>query len=448
MAKNVILLMISFSFSFAAVAQAAGQPPKEVADLVAQLRRPTVTCAERVWNGFNWNDLQFVAVYPSKATSWAWDVAKNEITEVQNSSLSASVLGSGYEFFERSGKNSASLNMEEETSERVELITHEFFHDQGQKNWKSGGSGSRGTEYPLDWKPRFYRRMIYDALKTYFIGGSQADLAAASFWNKKWMQNYPMEVLATTDGYEGTAEYTEIMSSALASLGCNAKDSDLKLAAAKFLEKTLDMFMSGDQLSLDGEGYAIGSLAALILRFDSKRSLLEWNSQVAAGRTPLEILLETIPAVQKTVPKELARKFYSSARATNVEYSKDLDQPIRAWTDKSFVRMGIPSEWLLSNLYPKFFSTSKVLGADLFPLRIDHSYKSPTVNGNFVLKAGTVMIIDQSNFCGRQRIALVPKNSIIQKDDFFEVNSSTAVGTVRAKLKKNQDGFEYLCVEE
>lgn len=443
MAKNVSLFIITIVFSVNSLAKA----PDQVSALVQRLRSPTVTCPEKIWSDYNWKSFKFVAVYPSKSDSWVWDVAGDTIASVPNSQLPPSALGSSYEFFELAGKSSASLNMEEPGSEQLELITHEFFHYQGQKNWKREGAGSRGTAYPLEWKPRFYRRMINDRLKDVLQSGKLSDLQAASFWFQKWAKEYPNEVLSTTDGYEGTANYVELMSTAIAELGCSASDSDLRAKAIKIVNSSHSYILDPAQLSLDGEGYSIGSLAALLLRFNLK-NLSAWNQSVKEGKTPLEILLKSVEPSTQVADKSIARSYYSSAKTKNVEYSKVLDIPIQNWSDKAFVRVAVPYSWMLSNLMPKFFAVPTALKMDVYPLAVDHQYKSKSGSGEMTIKENSVLFEDMSGMCGPGQYISIPKNTVVEAVGKVSFNNSIATGTIVGAWKKDSAGFDYFCVNE
>lgn len=449
--KAVLLLTLVEVFFASNFAFASAAAPAEVAELVEKLRQPTVTCPERIWTDYSWRGLQFIAVYPSKNSSWAWDVSNNRITEIKNSSLPASVLGSSYDFLEFASKSSASLNMEEEEEEgsgHFELITHEFFHNQGQKNWQQPGGSSRGTTYPLNWKPRYQRRMIYDHLKNYFVTGNKNELAAASFWYNNWKTQYPKEVLITADGYEGSAQYVEVMSSAIAKHGCKATESDLKKAALETVNQSFDFAVSGEILQLDSEGYSIGGLAALVLRFSSEKTLAEWNRELSKGKTALEILLDDIAPVKQTASKALAQKFYSKAKEQNAKYSKLLDSPIGAWADKSFVRLSLPYEWLLSNLMPQFFAVSEKLEIDVFPLYVEHTYRSPKGTNNLVVNANTVIFTEPIEPCGNGMSILVSRNEIADQGQYLTINGKAASGTIHAEQKFNSLGLEYLCPKD
>ncbi len=100
-----------------------------------------------------------------------------------------------------------------------------FFHNQAQKSWTRDGVGSRGTLYPVDWKPRLYRRMIFDNLKNYLSLQNTTSSQKARYWFEKWTREYPEEVKASTDGYEGTARYAESLAKIIVRTGCRGRQS-------------------------------------------------------------------------------------------------------------------------------------------------------------------------------------------------------------------------------
>jgi hypothetical protein len=330
-------------------------------------------------------------MYPSKNDSWIWDASTNNTQSISNSELPASAIGSSYEFFDLNGHKAMSLNMEEGMTKVFELGVHEFFHHIGQENWTSNQTGGRGTLYPLDGEPRFYRRMIYDNLRQYFQSGNQVSLGRAKYWFDKWANEFSNETQSTTDGYEGTAEYVETMAAAVAKLGCSATDEQIKAAVINEVTTDFGFSVSGQHLALDSEGYEIGGLAALILRFNGFE-LSEWNRRMATGETPLQVLLESVAPVVETPPAELRDTFVQAAQKTNEERRPILDDDISNWNNKLYVRVPAPYNWLQSNLMPKFFAHSSELDLDLYPLSTDHQYVSPSSDGsNFRLKTDAVL---------------------------------------------------------
>lgn len=417
--------------------------PKEVQQISDKFNLTMMKCPQKIWSDYNWSGLKVVLVYPSTEKSWVWNATNNSLETIVNSSLPTSVLGSTYEFFEIAGQAAMSLNMEEE-GEHVELGIHEFFHNQGQKDWTSENLGaSRGTEFPLSWQPRFYRRMIFDNLKKYFQLGQPGDLSRAKYWYEKWSTEYPKEVVATADGYEGTSQYVQTVATAIVTKGCEATDAQLKEALLPKVSE-FGFTVSGEDLALDSEGYEIGALAALILRF-SNANLREWNQKMSKGATPLEVLMAGV----KPTPENslLAATFQQAAKNANSEWGEILNPSIANWANKDFVRVTASYALLQSNLMPSFFAHSSFLDMLLYPLSEEHHYIS-SKGSNFKIKANSVNFDMGISICaGQYPFVLVPATSIKQTGKHAEVASPTVNGLLVGELKTDQQGYKYFCVE-
>jgi hypothetical protein len=157
------------------------------------------------------------------------------------------------------------------------------------------------------------------------------------------------------------------MATVIAELGCSASDSQIKSRIIKKIQSEYGRSVGGEEqyFGLDVEGYEIGGLAALLLRFQSATSLASWNSRVAEGQTPLQILLGGARAEQEEAPAVLVTHFQALAQRINQERAPLLDPVIAKWKNRNFVRVATPIDWLQSNLYSKFFAASVQLEVGL-----------------------------------------------------------------------------------
>jgi hypothetical protein len=444
---KIILRSIAFTACIIASAPAfADKPaPAAVRTLIAQFKSTMMDCPDRIWAGFSWKGLNLVLIYPSESHAWVWNASTASLKRIPLSELPSSAAGSLFEFFELGGAPSMSLNMEEANFERFQLGVHEFFHYQGQKDWR-GRAGNRGTFYPLAWQPRFYRRMIFDRLRSHFTTGATSDLAKARYWFDKWSTEYPHETQSTTDGYEGTAEYVEILAAAVGKLGCGADDAQIKKQLLPHIhDKKYGLSLSGQYLSLDLEGYTIGGLAALTLRF-READLGAWNGKIAANATPLEILMEGVQPEPESAPAELESLFQASARNSDHAMGALLDADIARWQDKDYVRVALRNDWLQSNIRPEFFAFSEKLQLPLFPVRVAHPFRSSDGSSELELKARAVTFDYATSPCGSGWFALVPEKAIHISKGVAQVSAPALTGRISgARLKSDAQGFRYLC---
>jgi hypothetical protein len=115
--------------------------------------------------------------------------------------------------------------LEDYVFEMVALFYHEAFHAYVQnpsRGWNGNGSSSkdgdskdynRNQSYPVDYKPRVYRKMALLALKAAWDNPAQKDrhYARAKYWTNKYEKEYPQEAagIKKTDIDEGTADFFE-----------------------------------------------------------------------------------------------------------------------------------------------------------------------------------------------------------------------------------------------
>ncbi|HAG91443.1 MAG TPA: hypothetical protein DCL41_06210 [Bdellovibrionales bacterium] len=386
--------------------------------------------------------------YASKDHSWVWDANSNTLSSVKNDTLPGAVAGSYYSFFELNGSRAMSLGMEFLSQEAFEFGTHEFFHHEGQRNWIREGSSSRGTIYPASKIPRLYRRMMFDRLKEFLLTNNQSSLSKAKFWFEKWKSEFPKEAQSTTDGYEGTARYVEMIASKIAALGCSASDEELKADLIVAINEKMGLIFEGNFFQLDSEGYDLGGLASIILRFGSK-PLAEWNQRVAKGETPLDILLDGVQSSDDSLSHEMVRKFTDSEKRINLEMGKLLDPAISHWKNKDFVRVPSPHQWRKSNLSPKYFAVSEDIGLNLFPLAQDLHLVSPLKEGSdFTLKSNTVILQKYPNPCESEyAFALLSKSAFSGAKDLHEIQADLFTGKLVGEFKVDEEGFTYFCVK-
>ncbi len=426
----------------------AHEGPREVRIMADKFNATMMVCPEKIWPSYNWDGLTVVMLYPKQEFSWLWDASSNSISRIDNNSLPSSASGSFYAFFDLNGRKSMSLNMEEGIKEVFQLGIHEFFHHHGQSNWtRAENSGGRGTEYPVSWQPRLYRRMIFENLKRYLESNNSLDLRKAKFWFDRWTNEYPNESRATTDGYEGTAEYVETMAEVVAKFGCAAPDETLKSSVIAQIKSDFGFSVGGQHFGLDSEGYEIGGLSALILRFKESH-LASWTSRISKGETPLKVLLESVKSVDDFASQELIKMFQNSAQRINAERAPLLDQDIANWSNKSFVRVAAPYKWLQSNLFPKFFAQSSHLNIGLYPLSTTHHYLSPDRRSDFKLKTNAILFSHYSQACPSQYLyTLVPNSQIQMKNGQAIIRSPMFEGNVVGRVTNDDQGFQYLCVD-
>lgn len=420
--------------------------PLETQKLASRFYSPMVTCPEKIWPDYSWQNLNVLFVYPNQDKSWVWSASAQSFTALANSKLSPSTLSGFYDFIELEGKRTLSLNMNQQNElfDFFRLGVHEFFHFHGQNEWVHEASG-RGTDYPVKPEPRIFRRMIFDHLKSYFLNPNQTNLQKARYWFDRWSQEFPNEVKVATDGYEGSAEYTEMMAVALDALGCSATPEQLRRHIANQLQSNFGFSFTGQILDLSSEGYELGALAFFILKF-SQQSEKEWSERVSRGESPLKILLEKVEPQQEESPIAVKDVFENSAARVNKEMGQIVDADLAAWSDRNYIRVEVPFEWLESNLSPQFFLRSTELNLFLLALARDHNFQSPRPGISLNLKKGAVLFRNVPGHCGEaNNYILIESKLLTKREDVFHIVAPLAAGILDHTENLDQNQFRYLC---
>lgn len=441
-------LVCSLAFSCQALAVGPSSAPPALTQITARFKTSMLECPERIWNDFSWQGLQVIFVSKNDAQAWLWDASSDAFRQVPVGQLPSSARDALYQFFKFEGKPAMSLSTTSSFPvDLFELGVHEFFHNQGQASWQSpAGAGGRGTVYPVRWEPRLYRRMIFDHLKAYVGNAQDSELAYAKYWFEKWKTEFPAEALSTADGYEGSADYVEKMAGAIAKHGCSATDSILRQELVAMIANS-GHSVSGRAFALDSEGYEIGGLATIALRF-RQGDPRSWAPRFAQGLTGLEILLENISPVPEKAPDEILATFQKAEGQINREYGALLDTDIANWLRKDHVRVALNFSWLQSNLMPRFFATSESLSLQLYPLAAEHRFLAPDGTSDYRFRANAVVFGHFAPICPKlYGYVLVPASSLHTQNGTVTLASPRAAGRIQGKIHTDAEGFQYLCAE-
>ena len=455
--KLILIMALFFTWS----ARANEYPSEKVIGLVDQFRRTMTQCPERIWSNYNWNGLNILFMYPSQDDSWIWDINTHVIRRIDNRNLFSSTLGSLFDFFEIIGKRTLSLNMEDEfyisDNQLFSVGVHELFHYHGQRGWSRKDNGEQpryqGTVYPMDDTPRYYRRMLFDNIARYFASDNNEEyLKQGKYWFDKWVDEYPDELVSSRDNAEGTAVYVETMARALATSGCTATEEQLKNRVLSRVRYTFGSYVSGQSLALDREGYDIGGLAALILRFNNS-DLLDWNQKMAEGNNPLEVLFEGVTRVPEDDNESIRQLFSHAATAINREYGLILDDDIENYSNKDYIRVPAPDYWRQSTLSVSFFAYSNEIGKVMSPHSQDHHFISPAEDGSdYIFKRDTVAFryprLPPHPCPGMyNKFVLVHRDAINIENRVAHASNEIIEGRLVGELKEDDEGYSYFCVE-
>ncbi len=421
-----------------------------------QLKITMIDCPSRIWPDYNWKKINILMIQKDKP-SLVWRGQSGQVESLDENKVPSSARQGLYNFLTWENEPAMSIYVDGKKDSYfisskdtlMKLIVHEGFHFQGQKNWTSVSS-DRGTTYPIDANPRLYRRLIFDRLKTYFMsnGLDQESLGKAAFWFQKWEKEFPEEKNATTDGYEGTARYVDMMGVMIANRGCSVSDEDLLQSLLKLPKdsplKNLGYSMQGTELALDSEGYDLGGLASLTLRLVQKNTA--WYEQVKNGQTPLAILLQNKTPMTDNIDLNLQPIFQKTQDKENIKISTWMDNEIKNSMDSSFARVVFSSGSSQGSYSPEGFYLPKALpGKTLFPLA--SSYEFQNDEGSITAEAKKVFFDTRSTPCANAAfLTLVPKSDINIQMGRMKITRADLHGEMPASEQTDSNGFTWYCV--
>lgn len=414
------------------------------------LETTMVQCPERIWPTYDWRKMN-VLMLEKGQPSLVWRGSTGTVEDLAETDIPVGARQGIYSFFDWHGEDAVAIYSDGTSDyffkspiQIFELIIHEGFHRLGQKNWHVL-DGQRGTVYPVDADPRLYRRMIYDRISEFYESGGtqQLSLAHAAYWFQEWRRQFPVEVLGTTDGYEGTARYVEYLGATIAESGCNASDDQLKTGLEAKIVKDRP-FMSGDSFETDGEGYALGSLSAFTLRL--VRNDRDWFAKMVDGETPVSVLLQNINAVAEIAPADLKQHFQNTKDQTNKSLGGWMDSEILHQRDQNFVRVAFSSSSMQGAYSPKgFYIPATLAGVTMMPLAVAYSFGNST--WAMTAEVDSTLAISKGPCGGESFSALIEaKDYRFQtRDAQLVLDTASLHGSMPGEEKRDSDGFVWFC---
>lgn len=413
-----------------------------------------IKCPERIWPDYDWSNATVFLILSSKNITWQWSKDYQGISRINK----PNVIKNGahlFSFLEYEQMPSMTLNLDKLESPREMLMTgiHEYFHNQGQKNWAVNKSTRlRGTPYPYTAKPRLYRKMLYDHLRNYLISSNTQELQRAKHWFNMWKENYPYEYKnSTTDSTEGTATYVETIALAISSLKCSASESSIK-------EKVINLALNPGSLSilskpqapisLGLESYALGGLSSVILRFMPDIPLTDWSKRVIQGESPLDILFSFVDDEQEEfLPPPYLQQFERKVSEENKKLAPLLDQDIENWSNPEYIRVSAPTNWLDDTLSPETNVLVKSIEKQIYLLAKEHHF-SNSPSSRYTLEAHSLLFKDTNSPCSSvsDTFTLVHKDLVQESEEsLFVIKSSSLNGKLKGFKLETTNSFSYLC---
>jgi len=271
------------------------------------------------------------------------------------------------------------------------VATHEAFHFFVQdETWKRTGSDnvSRATPFPVQAAGRYYRNSIIRALYA-ALEGTENSLGHARYWFDLWKELYPEDArrIRQTDINEGSAKYIEIIAEII-SQGSNIDTIEFRHAFTRKMKDDATLIHTQS----DTESYVIGALSGFILNMKER----EWQSRVAQGTPPLDILLENVPPVVQQRDREIGIMLRKKINEINSTLASAIDRFEQAYHYRGATRILICSSLSGSYSISHGFFRSEKIPYDLM-VGLDSSATWP--GGSYSLQQVVAAEINNPSVC-------------------------------------------------
>ncbi|MCB9026764.1 MAG: hypothetical protein H6625_10635 [Bdellovibrionaceae bacterium] len=330
---------------------------ERVAELAKMIQRPWYQCSKKLWS-FNPNPQ---AIFIDSKTQQAWNLTQSGLQELESI---PSHLTYDFKFTFSNYNNAPAIAVDlrktfgsdphYKGNYGLYLALHEGFHQmyQSRQRFVADKGFQSGSHYPPKVEPRYYRRMMYDYLKSALKGSVDrfTALSKAKYWYNKWRTEFPGELSQNVDRHEGTAMYYDVLAVAIGHKGCSASKSQI----ISFINKNYDKFFQTPNDFRD-EGYNIGALSSLQLWIDGDN----WVNTVAQGKSPLEILFSKYAAISDSDNSMIRQEVSAKEAKEALENEKNLHGDVDNFKSQDYVRIAIPNSWnnerlpLLSMVLPQ-----------------------------------------------------------------------------------------------
>lgn len=430
---------------------------REPALLITQIITPAlVKCPDRIWPGYRWGNLQALMVDNVKGTAFLWNGnGRGDLTTVTHGDLPPDFRKDGWNVGSWQGSPTLSISLRDfggDPDTLAYLIIHEGFHHLVQNSWRNPYESLRGSTYPEEWHARYLRRRIMASLFKAFTGDDLEALGHAIWWLKQYEKEYPDDARENrdTDITEGTAETAGLLGSALGKQGCAASNrqilEELRPWIRDLWKKRWDN-LDYELTIRDGESYAIGALAGLILESRG----IPWKERAAAGETPMEILAGEATPLPDVDDPVLAARVWDHYRQRNEEFGSLVGGYLTASGSREYLHLAVPLDWTVGGTLG---------GKGFLNFRGGKGFRRLVIaaNGDFTAADNVprVRIHDALAELAKGAypfghaegylVTLIPADSLERIDDgSFSIASGTVRATrLRIEIREDEDGGRWI----
>lgn len=417
---------------------------QELFEIVSENLNLTMrACPERIWEskgsgnrGGRQDWSRFDVLFLSDLTSpRIWNHETGELSDFPQEQVPRFARSYLYTFPKIDGRNAVAIYFHSQKNKDIDanrlfrLIVHEGFHTYGQKYWKRPVT-SRGTEFPVNLEPRLQRKMSFDRMVDYAQTGNPNSLEQSKFWFSKWTDQFPQEAQSNVDGLEGVAHYVDQMAQMISERGCQASEQELRQEFQENLDSKYRWKVGPTYFGLDQEAYALGAVAAFLLRFEN--SVPDWKHRVQNGQSPNQILLKNVGAFGDKINQQVKKTYQEVVRAKNQILKKDLGPILKNFSDPNYIRVVFPEGSLQGFTAKGFYVSTERPELTLVPMAAALSFQGSGWRLQFPNKSTFLSL--RSPVCdSNSLVAVVPR---------------TAFGKfsrLPGEFKTDGDGLEWYC---
>ncbi|RYZ92442.1 MAG: hypothetical protein EOP06_04230 [Proteobacteria bacterium] len=359
-------------------------------------------CSERLWPGYDWNDLTLLLVADNPEKSLIVSVRDSRVQQLGKRLVNPSAFSSEFSFFEIDGSRWMSINTAaavtlmshrsdgEIAEDQFRLAVHEAFHNLIQPSWVKS-EGMRGTELPILSEPRLLRSQLFHNLKDAFLNSKDAiSLRRAKFWYQRWASTYTSELQGTTDGYEGSAKYVELLATALMKQSCDASDEEVLEAVKEKVRTEFGKVFDAKAFVLDAEGYEIGALGLFLAA--QKNSSPDRYGKIAAGENPILIATSHVAPLRESISESVTKKFASRAVALQEDADSLVGRTLAMLNRVDHFVISIPQNWISGSVAPAGFFIDRASSSLLIPMAAPLRFTEPSGSSELSANKGAVVV--------------------------------------------------------
>ncbi len=433
----------------------------QASNIAAQLTRLGTECPERIWPNYHLRNTQVIMVNHATHQAWSWN-RQNRGTagvfeELPYEQLDPGVRGiTSYGFPSGSSQVTVisldGLSRGPNPDQPLVFAVHESFHrylqNRNASPWQLPNT-DRHSAYPADPNPRYYREQLYRSLVAAYrapLGEARIrHIRAAAHWQSRYLSSgHDMDHTLRSDIGEGTAQYYEEVAQAIAHLGCQASDQDVR----RYILRNLDAHLRGnmDYLRGDMEGYSLGALAGLLLREQGNTT---WQTQASRGQNPVQTLIEGVTPIAQRDDQILRNKTRHLVELNNRKVALVINPILNQLNSPDYVRVELPMSISVGSARSNgWFTTARAPGVTItrdFSGRFHSELSDLRVDGNTYVPAENPCAQDNHNTTA---VVLVPRGVIQNsQDSHFTFNSNGLQGTASFRRIADSQSLVWLCVQ-